>query len=199
MKQYKVGIIGATGMVGQRFLTLTDGHPWFQTVVLAASSRSAGKTYAEAVGHRWAMETAMQGFMGDNNEILDVSPDTILIPNDYKLKKDVFASIGADKDPTTSNNGFNYQYWRWNVIIWPYLNQFITAGTSPWILLDSKDNETYGGALWFDRITLNVRSEIDSGNDANIWKGRARFTAGFNDWRFAAVGGITGGTKLLGS
>ncbi len=65
MKQYKVGIIGATGMVGQRFLTLTDGHPWFQTVVLAASSRSAGKTYAEAVGLRWAMETAMPQWAKD--------------------------------------------------------------------------------------------------------------------------------------
>lgn len=50
MEQYKVGIIGATGMVGQRFITLMDGHPWFQTVALAASSRSAGKPYAEAVG-----------------------------------------------------------------------------------------------------------------------------------------------------
>lgn len=45
MKQWKVGIIGATGMVGQRFATLLDGHPWFQVVALAASPRSAGKTY----------------------------------------------------------------------------------------------------------------------------------------------------------
>ena len=52
MNKYKVGIIGATGMVGQRFITLTDQHPWFETVVLAASSRSAGKTYEEAIGSR---------------------------------------------------------------------------------------------------------------------------------------------------
>ena len=50
MKQWKVGIIGATGMVGQRFATLLDGHPWFQVVALAASPRSAGKTYEAAVG-----------------------------------------------------------------------------------------------------------------------------------------------------
>lgn len=56
MEKYKAGIIGATGMVGQRFITLTDGHPWFETVVLAASSRSAGKTYRDAVGSRWCME-----------------------------------------------------------------------------------------------------------------------------------------------
>ncbi len=52
-RKYKVGVIGATGYVGQRFLTILDGHPWFETVLLAASGRSAGKPYAEAVGGRW--------------------------------------------------------------------------------------------------------------------------------------------------
>ena len=56
---YKVGVVGATGMVGQRFVTLLEHHPWFKLTVLAASSRSAGKTYAEAVGSRWAMPTPM--------------------------------------------------------------------------------------------------------------------------------------------
>ena len=59
MKQYQVGIIGGTGMVGQRFVTLMENHPWFQLKVIAASSRSAGKTYEEAVGTRWAMDTPM--------------------------------------------------------------------------------------------------------------------------------------------
>ena len=56
MEKYKVGIIGATGMVGQRFITLMDNHPWFDAVVLAASSRSAGKPYAQAVGKKWCMD-----------------------------------------------------------------------------------------------------------------------------------------------
>lgn len=59
MRNYKVGIIGATGMVGQRFITLLADHPWFHIEVLAASARSAGKTYKEAVGSRWAMQTAI--------------------------------------------------------------------------------------------------------------------------------------------
>jgi aspartate-semialdehyde dehydrogenase len=59
MKKYKVGIVGATGMVGQRFITLLDNHPWFDITALAASSRSAGKTYEEAVGGRWKMTTPM--------------------------------------------------------------------------------------------------------------------------------------------
>ncbi|ADU26961.1 aspartate-semialdehyde dehydrogenase [Ethanoligenens harbinense] len=56
MKQYKVGIIGATGMVGQRFITLLEGHPWFTVEVLAASARSKGKAYEEAVAGRWFMK-----------------------------------------------------------------------------------------------------------------------------------------------
>ena len=59
MKQYKVGIIGATGMVGQRFATLLENHPWFNVAALAASPRSAEKTYEEAAGKRWALKTPM--------------------------------------------------------------------------------------------------------------------------------------------
>ena len=55
MQKYKVGIVGATGMVGQRFITLLHDHPWFEICTLAASARSAGKPYREAVGDRWAM------------------------------------------------------------------------------------------------------------------------------------------------
>ncbi len=57
MKQYKVGVIGGTGMVGQRFVTLMENHPWFHLTAIAASGRSAGKTYEEAVSSRWAMAT----------------------------------------------------------------------------------------------------------------------------------------------
>ncbi|MCL2088234.1 MAG: aspartate-semialdehyde dehydrogenase [Oscillospiraceae bacterium] len=57
MQKYNVGIIGATGMVGQRFALLLDGHPWFKVTVLAASAKSAGKTYLEALGGRWAMDS----------------------------------------------------------------------------------------------------------------------------------------------
>ena len=59
MKYYNVAVIGATGMVGQRFVSLLENHPWFEVTVLAASPRSAGKTYEAAVGTRWAMTTPM--------------------------------------------------------------------------------------------------------------------------------------------
>ena len=65
MKNYNVGIIGATGMVGQRFALLLADHPWFKVTCLAASSRSAGKTYTEAIGNRWAMTSPMPESLKD--------------------------------------------------------------------------------------------------------------------------------------
>ncbi len=59
MKKYRVGVIGGTGMVGQRFVSLMENHPWFDLKVIAASPRSAGKSYADAVGTRWALENPM--------------------------------------------------------------------------------------------------------------------------------------------
>ena len=58
-KKLRVGILGATGMVGQRFISLLENHPWYEVVTVAASPRSAGKTYEEAVGDRWKMTTPM--------------------------------------------------------------------------------------------------------------------------------------------
>lgn len=142
------------------------------------------------------MESRMQLLRGDNDEILQIAPDTILIPNDPDLKKDVFAAVGADKDPDTANNGFNYQFGRWNIIVWSYLNQFLAEGAKPWVMMDSKYNQTYGGAVWNDRVQLEVNSYIDNNTDANVWNGRSRFNAVFNDFRFAAVGGVEGGTQM---
>lgn len=74
MKKFNVGIIGATGMVGQRFSLLLDKHPWFNVVCVAASSRSAGKTLKEAVGEKWAMTEPMPESMA-NLVVMDATAD----------------------------------------------------------------------------------------------------------------------------
>ena len=74
MKQFNVGIIGATGMVGQRFATLLENHPWFNVKVLAASPRSAGKTYEEVAGSRWKMAVPMPEAM-KNMILMDATAD----------------------------------------------------------------------------------------------------------------------------
>jgi hypothetical protein len=178
-----------------------DGQDLFATDHPSKVSGAAQSNYfadAFSADALIAMETAMQNFKGDNDNLLDVAPDTIVIPNLYALKKAVFAAIDADKDPLTANNASNaYIFGRWNVIVWAELNAYITSSTAPWILLDSRYNDKYMGAVWLDRVPLEVTSDIDGNTDANIWRGYSRFSAGFNDWRFAAVGGIASGTALL--
>jgi aspartate-semialdehyde dehydrogenase len=64
VRKLRVGIVGATGMVGQRFVTLLADHPWFEVVTVAASERSAGRSYADAVSARWAMGTPVPAGIG---------------------------------------------------------------------------------------------------------------------------------------
>ena len=65
MEKLRVGILGATGMVGQRFIDLLNNHPWFEVVTVAASPRSAGKKYSEAVEGRWKMDTPIPAAVAD--------------------------------------------------------------------------------------------------------------------------------------
>ena len=117
MKQYNVGIIGATGMVGQRFITLLENHPWFNLKLLAASPRSAGKKYSEAVGKRWAMNTPPSGKIGDM-VVYDATGDIEKIASEVDF---VFCAVDMKKDeiraleeayakaecPVVSNNSAN--------------------------------------------------------------------------------------------
>ena len=180
--------------------TSNDGLTLFNTAHTSITGECAAQsnkfTNAFSADALSRVESEMQNMKDDNGNILSMAPDTIVIPNEATLKKAVFEAIGADKDPNTSNNGFNYIFGRWNVVVWPYLNQFITTGTKPWILMASQYNEDYGGALWFDRRQLTMKSIIDENTDDNVWKGNARWCAGFNDWRAFAVGGATDGTTL---
>lgn len=117
MKNYKVGIIGATGMVGQRFATLLAEHPWFHVEVLAASPRSAGKPYKEAVGAKWAMTVPIPEKLADMI-VMDAAADIKKISSMVDF---VFCAVDMKKDeikaleeayakaecPVISNNSAN--------------------------------------------------------------------------------------------
>ena len=94
MEKYKVGIIGGTGMVGQRFVTLMENHPWFQLTAIAASSRSAGKTYEEAVANRWAMQSPIPE-EARNLMVLDAQADVGKIAGMVDF---VFCAVDMKKD-----------------------------------------------------------------------------------------------------
>ena len=93
-KKYNVGIVGATGMVGQRFATLLENHPWFNVVCLAASSRSAGKTYEEAVGKKWCMDKPIPENM-KNIVVMDATNDIDKITSQVDF---VFCAVDMKKD-----------------------------------------------------------------------------------------------------
>ena len=93
-KTYKVGIIGATGMVGQRFVTLLDRHPLFTPVVLAASARSAGKTYREAVDGKWAMNVPVPAYAREM-PVLDAEADAKTIAGQVDF---IFCAVNMKKE-----------------------------------------------------------------------------------------------------
>lgn len=134
------------------------------------------------------VEEAMQKFKDDDGNLLNIMPDTIIIPSNARLKKLVFDAIGAEGIPGTANNSFSFQYGRWNVVMSPYLNNTsgITTGTDSWYLMDSQFNENYAGLVWLERVPLSVKSYVDENTDNNIWKGRCRYGAGPNNWRAIA-------------
>ena len=109
----KVGILGGTGMVGQRFISLLENHPWFEVTTIAASPRSAGKTYAEAVGDRWKMDTpmpeAVKNIVVKNvNEVENVAAEVDFVFSAVDMTKDEIKAIeeayAKTETPVVSNN-----------------------------------------------------------------------------------------------
>ncbi len=109
----KVGILGGTGMVGQRFISLLENHPWFEVTTIAASPRSAGKTYAEAVGDRWKMDTpmpeAVKNIVVMNvNEVEKVAAEVDFVFSAVDMTKEEIKKIEEDyaktETPVVSNN-----------------------------------------------------------------------------------------------
>lgn len=94
MKKYKIGIVGATGMVGQRFMTLLENHPWFDVVVLAASARSAGKPYGEVIGSKWCMDAPLADKYRDM-VVMDATGDIEKITSMVDF---VFCAVNMKKD-----------------------------------------------------------------------------------------------------
>ena len=112
-QKLRVGILGATGMVGQRFISLLENHPWFEVVTLAASPRSAGKTYEEAVGGRWKMDTPMPEAVKklvvmNVNDVEHVASTVDFVFSAVDMSKDEIKAIeeayAKTETPVVSNN-----------------------------------------------------------------------------------------------
>ncbi len=112
-KKLKAGILGGTGMVGQRFISLLENHPWFEVTTIAASARSAGKTYEEAVGGRWKMDTPMPEavkkiVVKNVNEVEEAAASVDFVFSAVDMTKEEIRKIEEDyaktETPVVSNN-----------------------------------------------------------------------------------------------
>ncbi|WP_026494577.1 aspartate-semialdehyde dehydrogenase [Butyrivibrio sp. WCD3002] len=112
-EKLKVAVLGATGMVGQRFITILENHPWFEVAVVAASPRSAGKTYEESVGDRWKMEVPMPEavkklIIKDVTNVKEVTEGVDFVLSAVNMSKDEIKAIEEEyaktETPVVSNN-----------------------------------------------------------------------------------------------
>ena len=135
MEKLKVGILGGTGMVGQRFISLLENHPWFEVTTIAASPRSAGKTYEDAVGDRWKMTTPMPEavkkiVVKDVTDVANVAKEVDFCFSAVDMSKDEIRAIEEEyaktETPVVSNNSAH----RWTAdvpMVIPEINSDHTA------------------------------------------------------------------------
>jgi aspartate-semialdehyde dehydrogenase len=134
-KRLKVGVLGATGMVGQRFVSLLENHPWYEVTLVAASASSAGKPYAEAVKGRWALRTAVPAktaalVVKNASDVAAIAPEVDLVFCAVDMSKEETAKLEEDyaraETPVVSNNSAH----RWTAdvpMMIPEINSAHTA------------------------------------------------------------------------
>ncbi len=155
-EKLKVGILGGTGMVGQRFISLLENHPWFQVVTIAASERSAGKRYEDAVGSRWKMDTpmpeAVKNIVVMNvNEVEKVAAGVDFVFSAVDMTKDEIRAIeeayAKTETPVVSNNSAH----RWT----PDVPMIIPEINDDHVQIIAKQKERLGTTRGFIAVKPN--------------------------------------------
>jgi len=188
-------------------ITSADGLAVFHTAhtskvagVATQSNKYAGDSTEQASGIYFSSdllakaETIMQNIKDDNGEIAGISPDTIIIPNDAVLKKQVFGVLGADKVPETDKNAFNYLVGRYNVVVSQELNPL--AANHIFFLLDSNYNSVVDGLIYQNRENLRVRAYSEEKTENIVFAGADRHCYSAIDWREIMAFNVVGGSSL---
>jgi len=188
-------------------ITSADGLTLFNTAhtskvsgVATQSNKYAGISGEQSNGIYFssellaAAETIMQNIKDDNGEIAGIAPDTIIIPNDATLKRQVFGVLGADKVPESDINAFNYLCGRYNVIVSQELNAL--ANDHVFFLLDSNYNSVVDGLIYQNREALRVRAYTEEKTENIVFAGADRHCYSAIDWREIMAFNVTGGTSI---
>lgn len=172
----------ARGVHGANVTTPDQSNKFYVEGGINLSEGGATAKLADIVGQ---VASKMQNYTNDNGEILLVNPDTVILPNHYSFKTALLTALKSDKTAAMGGNAINLIAGNYNIVITPYLNRFDGFGEADqsFIMMDSSYNKDVLGAVWFDRVPLSIKSYIDENTGANVWSGRARYGAGFNNFR----------------
>lgn len=131
------------------------------------------------------VESIMSTYKDDKGNIVPVNVDTIIIPQNYRLVDILTRGLKSKYGAAMDGNGVNLQYGKYKIVVSPYLSGVdgFEDSDNSLILLSSERNREGLGLVWFDRKPLEVRSYIEDKTEANVWAGRARWGAGFGDFR----------------
>ena len=150
-RKLKVGVLGATGMVGQRFIALLENHPWYEVVAVAASPRSAGKTYAQAVGDRWKMDSPMPEAVKDLavmnvNEVEKVASAVDFVFSAVDMTKEEIMAI-EEAYAKTETPWFTKKSPKGGRRIFPWVCPILTR-ILLWVL-------SFRGSVWVQKMDLS--------------------------------------------
>lgn len=144
------------------------------------------------------VESKLRKQTDDEGNLLNIVPNTIVIPDEPGIRRKVVEVLSADGKPGTADNDGNYHYGKWTVKIWGYLNDpaGLSANTDWWMVMDKGFCELYETLVWVDRIPLQTKSWVDNNNDNNVFNMRSRYGGAPNNWRgiVAAIPGL--GTSI---
>ena len=190
-------------------ITSADGVALFHTAhpskvagVATQANKYAPDATAVAAGTYFSSdvlakaETVMQNITDDIGEIAGITPDTIIIPNDAVLKKQVFGVLGASQVPESGDNAFNFLVGRYTVVVSQYLNNLTANGDKPFMLFDSTYNSAVEGLIYQNRESLRVRVYNEQKTENIVFAGADRHNHAAVDWREIAVFNVTGGATL---
>lgn len=174
----------------------TTASPVQSNIYVTSAAVTTEEQILEVLGE---LETAGARVKDDKGHIIGAEYNKIIISNNYKFRNLLETALNTKYTSRMGDNGVNLLYGRYEVITVPYLHQYtgFEDADKAMILVDDMLNEEFMGAVWFERTPLTMDSYIDKKTKANVWDGRARFGAGFNNWRpFAYVN--CGATKVEG-
>lgn len=194
---------GATFTMGKRSLDKTtgDGLGLFNTSHKSVKADVAvqSNVYTNAFGSNATMLNRLanigRNFKDDSGHVMGFTFDTIVIPgNCYELEDTIKRIIRSDLIVGSNNNDVNTQKGLWNLIVDPLWQA--AAGTNPYIIFSKEARDAMNGFVFYDRTALDVQNDLDIHSRNLEYNGFGRMSAGFNDWRWAILGGAAAGTTL---